>query len=291
MKYSTKVSYRTTAEVDLLPFFGKMLLSEIGASDIAAFQRHLSTGKRSPKTVRNIVAVLTAAMRVAVDWDLIDSVPSVRRVKVPLPEYRFLNREEMRALLAAANDTWESAFRFTLLSGLRLGEVRALCFEQVNFDTGEIFVDRAVWRKVQGTPKHGKKRTVTVSQTALACLDWQRRSNSGLVFPKVKGGIRGQHWCCEALYTYSDRAGIGRHVLRHTYATNMAATGVLIPVLQQQLGHKDISTTMRYAHVVDDGPAKAAAALDRFMSGGSGPYLGIEAQGGDESTKKKTPKT
>ena len=201
---------------------------------------------------------------------------------------------EMRALLAAANDTWQSAFRFTLLSGLRLGEVRALCFEQVNFDTGELFVDRAVWRKVQGTPKHGNKRTVTVSPTALGCLSWQGRLDAGLIFPKVKGGIRGQHWCCEALYKYSDRAGIGRigwHVLRHTYATNMAAAGAPIPVLQQQLGHKDISTTMRYAHVVDDGPAKAAAALDRFMSVDSGPYLGIEAQGGGGNTKKKTPKT
>ncbi len=110
----------------------------------------------------------------------------------------------------------------------------------------------------------------------------------------MKGGIRGQHWCCEALYKYSDRAGIGKiewHVLHHTYATNMAAAGVPIPVLQQQLGHRDISTTMRYAHVVDDGPAKAAAALDRYLSADSGQYLGILAPGGHERTKTKTPKT
>ncbi len=152
MKHSTKVSYRSTVEVHLLPFFGKMLLTEIRASDIAAFQRHLSTGKRSLKTVRNVVAVLTAALRVAVDRDLIDSVPNVRRVKVPEPDFRFLRREEMRALLETANDTWESAFRFALLSGLRLGEVRALRFEQVNFDTGEVFVDRACGGRSRAPP-------------------------------------------------------------------------------------------------------------------------------------------
>lgn len=281
LKYSTKVSYRSALEVHLVPYFEGKTLQDIDAPAIAGLQAFLlDGGRRAPKTVHNLVAVLTAALGVARDWGYLEAVPHVKRVRVPKPAFRFLTVDEAHRLVDASNDTWRSMITLALRTGLRLGELRALTWEQVDTGARSIRVDRAVWRDVHGTPKHDRVRDVAFSsQTAGLLDDLAARASGDLVFPKQCGEVRGQHWCCEALRKYSSRAGIGSigwHVLRHTYATQLVAAGVPIPVIQQQLGHQDVSTTMRYAHVIEGATHEAAERLDAFVTSRRGHHLGTE---------------
>lgn len=277
-KYSTQVTIRSAFRVHILPYFGGWRLGDIDRPALAGFQATLLSGDRGKKTVRNIMSTLTGALRVAEEWGYIDDVPRVRLVKAARPSFRFLEPDEVQRLLAAAPDRWRIAFLVALRAGLRLGEIRALQWKHVSFDTAMIRVERAAWRGVIDSPKHGRTRLVNLSPglaTELGTFRRRRCRGDDLVFGRRDGGLLGQHWTCEALKKYSVRAGLGRigwHVLRHTFATQLAAAGVGVVTIQHLLGHASVQTTMRYAHFVPGVGADAVSRLDGYADRSAGRF-------------------
>lgn len=278
LKYSTKVTYRSALEVHLVPRFAGQVIRDIDAPAIAALQADLlDGGQRSPKTVRNIVAVLTKALAVAVDWGYLDEVPNVRRLRVPKPKMRFLSLTECEALEACTTGYWAHMIFVARMTGMRIGELRALTWDQVDLDRMTVRIDRAVWRDRMSLPKHDRVRVISLSETTAARLALHRTSALGqhsLVFPKADGEMRGQQRCGNALREIGTRAGtgpIGWHVLRHTFATTLVAAGVNLRAVQDLMGHANLSTTMRYAHLLPDSGATALRALDEFVERGHHP--------------------
>ncbi len=268
--YSTKDSTRSIFRAHILPRFSAWTLEDIDSRALSDLQTDLVSGPRKKKTVLNIMTALTAALGVAVEWGYIDAVPRVRLVEADKPPFRFLERSESDALLATASARWRVPFLVALRTGLRLGEVRALRWQHISFDTAKIHVERAAWRGVIDSPKHGRTRVVDLSPDAVDALNAHRRRRSrsdDFVFGRLDGELLGQHWACEVLRKYSKRAGIGAigwHVLRHTFATQLAAAGVSLVTIQYLLGHENIETTMRYAHFIPGAGATAVARLDEY---------------------------
>jgi site-specific recombinase XerD len=90
-----------------------------------------------------------------------------------------------------------------------------------------------------------------------------------LVFCDLDGQMLTKNQCRRPLYDVCKRASlrqIGWHVLRHTFASHLVMRGVPIRVVQELLGHRDIKTTMRYAHLSPQSRRDAVALLDANAS-------------------------
>jgi len=137
-------------------------------------------------------------------------------------------------------------------SGLRVSELAQLNLEQVNLDTRET----RVWGKgakervvLMGEPA-AKALTTYLSQGRLKLLG-KKRSNA--LFVNRYGGRLPERRIQIILGKYARLAGIGRrvhpHLLRHTFATHMLDGGADLRVVQELLGHADLSSTQIYTHV------------------------------------------
>ncbi len=158
------------------------------------------------------------------------------------------------------------------LTGLRLGEVRALTWQQVDFANASIRVVEGYTQGHTDTPKSGSGRTVPLAHEvaqALARLALRPHltAPSDLVFVGQNGGHVEEHGLRERFYAAQEAAGIAprrtMHKLRHTFAVTCARHGIPIATIQSWLGHEDISTTMIYAAFVPnhEDAAKVSAAF------------------------------
>ena len=123
------------------------------------------------------------------------------------------------------------------------------------------------WRGRLMTPKSGKSRVVPMTgDTVDALRRWRDRHEGEVVFPTTEGGIVSSPHCVNrALNRALDRAGLRRvrvHDLRHTFASHLVLKGCSLRVVQVLLGHHSVTTTKRYAHVVDEQLAAAVDVLD-----------------------------
>ena len=138
-------------------------------------------------------------------------------------------------------------------SGLRVSEVVNLDREQVNFNMNEIQVHRG-----KGT----KDRMVLIGEPAAraltAYLDYGRpellgEKSGNALFLGLRGERLIERMVQKILEKYSRAAGIGRrihpHILRHTFATHMLDGGANLRVVQELLGHADLSSTQIYTQV------------------------------------------
>ena len=166
-----------------------------------------------------------------------------------LPE--LLSREELARLFAAACHLKARSFLMVSYgTGLRLSELCKLRVQHI--DSAD---DRRCIRVEQG--KGARDRYVPLSDDVLQVLRtwWQRTRSSDWLFATARhescplDGRMAQRW----YYQARDGAGIikrgGIHTLRHCYATHLLEAGVDLHTLQQWLGHRHVSTTMRYLHL------------------------------------------
>ena len=262
-KYSTLVTYESALAQHLVPFFGNSLLSKIEERDIARLKASMRNVGRSPKTIRNILTVLSSLFSLAKEWGYLQNVPRVRFPKVPPPRFRFLSLEECLELEAGSTPYWWTMIRLARTSGLRIGELCALEWRQVDLAKGAILVDQAIWRGRVSSPKGNTARLVHLPPKTVEALR-QHRGGRSLVFPNTNGEIRKERKCDQGLRRCAKRACLepfGWHVLRHTYASHLVMKSVPVPVVQELLGHTDIRLTMRYAHL---SPSHKVAAVERL---------------------------
>jgi len=169
-----------------------------------------------------------------------------------------LSNDEIKKLLAPENpETPESLCDQAILelayaSGLRLSELKNLRLEQLHLDAGFINV----------IGKGNKERVVPAGRTAVAALNrYIEAGRPKLVTPKSPANVfltqRGTPFASVTLWLHIKnrvaRAGVSRnmtpHMLRHSFATHLLEHGADLRVIQELLGHANISTTEIYTHV------------------------------------------
>ena len=179
-------------------------------------------------------------------------------VKRKIPEV--LTGEEQKALIEQFNERYPSSHRNKVLielmldTGLRLAEVCALRWKDVDLNTGKLMVRQG---------KGAKDRTLWVDEERLDDLrEWRERQVEWLgespkhVFTTRNGDPLQHRYVQKMVKNYSEKAGIDKnvhpHTLRHTFATDLYRETGKIRIVQKALGHADLSTTMIYTHIVDD---------------------------------------
>ncbi|MBI3129508.1 MAG: site-specific integrase [Candidatus Tectomicrobia bacterium] len=264
-KPSEVAGKKTTLEKHLVPFFDQARLDGIGSRDVEAYKALKLKEGLSPKTVNNHLAVLGRMLRIARRWELTERVPDIAPLKLPPQEFRFLDSEEADRLIEATDPDWKPMITLALRTGLRLGELRALKWEDVDLKGGRLMVRRAAWRNTIGTPKSGHAREVPLCDQAIATLRGHRHLKGEFVFCAQDGEMRSIPSCKHPLWRARRRAGLphlGWHTLRHSFASHLVMKGATLKAVQELLGHADIKMTMRYAHLSPDARREAVKLLD-----------------------------
>jgi integrase len=139
-------------------------------------------------------------------------------------------------------------FEIALMTGMRQGEQFSREWSDVDLDAGKIRLSQT---------KNGRARFVHLNTRALATLNMLHDSGlgAGRVFPNLK-----PRWFTDAVKD-AKLADFTWHDLRHTFASRLVMAGVDIRTVQELMGHKSITMTMRYAHL---SPEHRAAALEKL---------------------------
>ncbi len=270
-KASTVDDYRSIINTHLLPAFGRTRLEDVTVAAAEAFQAKLAQRRIhgrpiTPRTRNKILNVLHGIFaRAKKVWGL-PLNPAAELERHPgrnSGDIEVFSPEEVHALLRAAYDERDAAVYATAaFAGLRMGELRALRWRDVDFPRSVVRVRASYAAGELSVPKSGKVRSVPmVDEVAqrLAALTGRDHfvADDDLVFCEAGGTWLNDDRLRRRYETALKAAGLRRlrfHDLRHTFGS-LAITRADIVEVQAWMGHADIQTTMRYLHYRDRGQA------------------------------------
>jgi excisionase family DNA binding protein len=278
-KPSTIDAKNAVLNCHILPLIGRMRIDAITYTIVEDLKLALARKKitrvaknkvaeartLSPKTINNALMCLHRMLVVARKRGLIERVPDFEWLRAPLPEFDFLDFDEAKRMVSATNDQLRTMVLTALRTGLRHGELLALRWQDVDLVAGRITVRQNVVRGMIGTPKSGKPREIPLGEDVLAALKAHRHLRGPLVFCNSGGDMLTDSEQKNPLTHACRRAGlrpIGWHVLRHSFASQLAMRGATLKVIQELLGHSTITMTMRYAHLAPRVSREAVRMLD-----------------------------
>jgi integrase len=274
---STVSDYRSVVDARLAPEFGAEPVEAITTERIDRWRAGLvAEGKLSARTINKYLALLHSIFKRAVRFYELSSNPAAgvdRQPQRRSGDINVLTPDEVR-LLALHAETQQDAALYTVaaFAGLRLGELRALRWADVDFAKQLIHVRRNYTGHALGVPKSGKVRSVPLIDPAARAIDGlSRRERFTEPDDLVFIGMAGDHFDDSALrrrfVKALDRARLKRlrfHDLRHTFGT-IAVQAFPLTDVKAYMGHADIATTLVYVHFVPQ--ADAAAKLAGVVEG------------------------
>jgi integrase len=266
-KPTTQAEYRRCIENFIKPAIGAFRVVDVERKDVVELHnRH----RAIPYQANRTLGVLSKMFNLAEIWGLRPDgsnpcrhVPKYREKK----RERFLSQGELQRLGQVLSEVESegsetpfiiAAFRLLILTGCRLGEIQTLKWEYI-------------------TPRHMElpdtktgARRIPLPQAARDVLDALPRyaGNPYVVAGKLEGRFATdfQHpW--RRIRARADLPEVRIHDLRHTYASMAVSGGMPIQMVGRLLGHSQLQTTMRYAHLADDPVLEAAQQNANQLSG------------------------
>ena len=289
----TQADYENRIYQHIIPELGSIPLARLTAADLQQFYNRLKEGGRllrvdqygpglSDRMVKSCHVTCRVALDQAVAQGLILKNPALScKAPVTRPkEIQVLTGEEIQRLLIQAKE--DGCFELLLLelsTGLRRGEILALQWDDLDFRTGVLRVERQVQRirgkLVVSQPKtRASSRSILLPTPVLKILEQYRQSvTSRWMFPSPRKGDspRDPAAVRKKLSAVLKRARCPAarfHDLRHTFATSTLEHGMDVKTLSTVIGHVSSATTLNvYAHVTDEMRQKAADKIDRAITG------------------------
>jgi len=288
-KATTRDNYATVARTHIVADpIGALPLDRLRPSDVEAMLARKRAAGLAASTRRTIYTVLRAVLDCAVRDGLVarNAAAAVKRPTADRREARYLSRDEVHRLLAAAaGDRLLPLFLLLLGTGLRRGEGLALRWSDVDLEGGHAQVRGTLSRVAAGLvvtePKTERsRRAVPLPASVVAALRQHRARqvqerlragtawvDTGLVFTTELGTPLDPRNALRSLTGAARRAGlsgVGLHTLRHTAASALIGSDVHMRVVQELLGHSSYAITADvYAHVA---PAQQRDAAERLAA-------------------------
>lgn len=309
---STYKRYCRILETRLLPYFGHFYINKIKPTDIMHFYDLLSrdtqlvrkkgnNGKKtlkplSGKTILEHHRLLRAMLHKAVYWQLIISNPAerVQPPKARKPKRRYYDDEQCKILLQNLSSLGEDQIKYkvaiilTIFTGVRLGELMGLEWQDIDLKTGIVSInrssqylaDKGVFTK---TPKtESSIREVAIPDFVVSLLEqyklWydEQKSfycklwtDSNRLFVQVDGKPMHPSTISKWFVKYVGQIGlpvINFHGLRHTNATLLISQNIDVAVVAARLGHAQITTTFNfYVHPIISHNRNAGNALEHLL--------------------------
>lgn len=310
LKPSTLSNYQQMIHYYIRPILGSKRLSDLKSQHVLSLVNSLKERGLSTNTTRRARSILHNMLETAVEEDTLSKNPVVRTsfIKKSVDEISrvqksYSTEEVNRALGILKGSPYEGPFRLMVCLGLRIGEVIALRWGEVDFETEQLWVIRTEahvarllgdnsWavERVEGTTKSNRKRMLHLTQDQAEFLNTHRKVQNRLKFKN------GQTWNPENHVFVTEngtpfaanniRSGLKRtltkkgmrwirlHDLRHTAGFLAVEAGVGIEDVQDMLGHASIQITKDvYVGHVQAGSDRAVRALEDYIRAGLQPVL------------------
>jgi integrase len=214
----------------------------------------------SKKSKKNIMAALHAFFKWLLSLEYIDRMPQFPKIKVDMPNWRWLDIDTQVEVLKAIPEEDRNIFLFMALHACRPSEARALKVKDLDFSTNRIIIRRTFTGKsknvLRETTKTGRLREIPISSEMIVVLKrlCNKRFGDEFVFlnPRTKRPytktVLHKIWkrACKEVGLEDITLYEG---LRHSFASQRVSRGIDIYLISKVLGHTDIRTTQRYAHV------------------------------------------
>jgi integrase len=255
----------------ILPALGRLNVADVTQANIAKLHREITKASKPIRANRALACLRTMFAR-AVGWKMRDDNPARGgRDGVQMnPEdgrERFLSEDEIARLTAVLARHPErntvALIRFLMMTGCRFGEAANATWAQFNLGTG-------TWTKPSSHTKAKRQHSLPLSAPATALLvELQAGATGPYVFPSPKTGrplvtikTAWAHICRDA-----GLSGVRVHDLRHSFASILAGSGASLQLIGNLLGHTQLSTTQRYAHLADDARRAAVERVGAVFGG------------------------
>ena len=282
LKYNTYENYRFTIKNHINGYLGKKKLTDLSPALLQNFINAEFKKGYSKKTMTITHSVLKNALNMAVyPWGLIKQNPMLY-VKIPKYEARPTTKKDLKIIsledfdhmleITPERHPFYIPLNIGFYTGMRVGEVCGLTWDDVDFSNGTITVEKQMVKNdgawVYGTPKtSSSNRTIFIGQTLLAILKKHKKQqlenrmkygklyiDSNAVCTKEDGEL-----VTPSVVKWNTRRisnalslSFNFHSLRHTHATLLLENGAKMKEISERLGHSRISITMdTYSHVTD----------------------------------------
>lgn len=276
-KPSTYQKYCAVIERHILPQMGQCNASELTSAQVNTFLAGKSADGRldgrgglSASCVRTIATVLHSALEFAVDEELCAvKIPKISRPAQEKNEPDALTPQEQKqleqAVLRSTHPT-DFGILLALRLGLRLGEICALRWDDVELTRGQIHIQHTLCRisehrrssdpeeiwQLEKPKTPSSRRTIPLSEKLIELLCTARQSSKSDFVVSKKNGFANPRTMEYRFQRILRQCGLPHykfHVLRHTFATRCVESGVDVKSLSEILGHSDASVTLNvYVH-------------------------------------------
>lgn len=286
VKKGTIDSYNNVFYYYIKPFLGHYKINQITSREIQGFYNEMARNDYSKSTISLIHALMTNMFRHAYRLELMEKNP-IDLIVLPRgrqkQDRRALSKEEQDLLLRylKGNDI-ETLVIFALSTGMRIGEIIGLTWENIDFEKNEVHIREILKKDRNGNfykdlPKTSKSiRTIPLlpqiierlnehkkfqnKRRDLGRFQKERKDLGDLVFMKADGSPYTDLYLCRQLkhiVMEINEDGIPfpdltPHCLRHTFATRALENGISAKVVQELLGHSSVTLTLDlYTHVME----------------------------------------
>jgi integrase len=293
IRLTTYLLYQRILRTHILPALGHIPLRRLQPEHIERLYAAKREEGLAPKTLSNIHKLLHVALRDAVRRNKVgrNVLEMVKAPRATSPERPTLTPDQATRLVEAIKQhPLEALFLLALMTGMREGELLALRWQDVDLEQGCLQVRRTVSYKaghgfVETETKTRKgKRSIALPSLAIDALKahqerqqqacrkasarWQQKD---LVFCTRHGNFLTDSFVRRTYYQLLDQAGLPRihfHDLRHSTATILLAMGVNIKVVQELLGHSQVTVTLGiYGHVLPGMQGEALRKMEELLRG------------------------
>lgn len=274
-KLSTYVKYYNIVNMHILPYFGNLRLHMITAHDLKEFVNYMLTegrldgkGGLSAKTVRDYISVFRLIIKYADGIGIYCSINTDDiKIKTILPNINTLSSSDQKRLssyLINNIDNINLGILICLYTGIRLGEMCALKFNDISLSENVIHVNKTMQR-IQNPENDGYRKTKIIITPPKSA-----KSERDIPIPRFIAGIIQKYYKSDAYvltgteqyvepraleYKFKkilQRCGLEKinfHALRHTFATYSIEHGFEVKSLSEILGHSSVNITLnRYVH-------------------------------------------
>jgi len=265
-KERTMHDYKRLLEAHILPQLGSHRIPSITRADIARFHGQMS---ETPYQANRALAVLSKMFTLAEIWGLRPELVNPCHLIKKYPEKkkeRYLTKNELAALVTVLDERYGqgferlsvvSALKMLIFTGCRLSEIQLLKWGYVK--PGLLVLPDS---------KTGARR-IPICDQAIAILDKMPRAlHSDYVFwaDGPRGFVTDYQKPWRRIRQAANLDDVRIHDLRHTFASHAVQQGVPLQLVGKLLGHSQLQTTMRYAHLADEDVRAAAATVGSVFS-------------------------